>query len=48
MLMRDEDYAKLLEDTEHELLAGRGPAGVLGPDSGDPAAAGIAGGLRPG
>ena len=30
MLMRDEDYAKLLEDTEHELLAGRGPAGVLG------------------
>ena len=28
--MRDEDYAKLLEDTEHELLAGRGPADVLG------------------
>ncbi len=28
--MRDEDYAKLLEDTERELLAGRGPAGVLG------------------
>jgi hypothetical protein len=28
--MRDEDYAKLLEDTEHELLADRGPAGVLG------------------
>ncbi len=30
MLMRDENYAKLLADTEHELLAGRGPAGVLG------------------
>jgi O-methyltransferase len=28
--MRDEDYAKLLEDTQHELLAGAGPAGVLG------------------
>ena len=28
--MRDEDYAKLLEDTRHELLAGSGPAGVLG------------------
>ena len=28
--MRDEDYAKLLEDTQHELLAGLGPAGVLG------------------
>ncbi len=28
--MRDEDYAKLLEDTEQELLAGAGPAGVLG------------------
>ncbi len=28
--MRDDDYAKLLEDTEHELLAGHGPAGVLG------------------
>ncbi|MGH3288865.1 MAG: class I SAM-dependent methyltransferase [Streptosporangiaceae bacterium] len=30
MLMRDEDFAKLLEDTEHELLADRGPVGVLG------------------
>jgi O-methyltransferase len=29
-LMRDEDYVKLLEDTQHELLAGAGPAGVLG------------------
>jgi len=28
--MRDEDYAKLLEDLERELLAGAGPAGVLG------------------
>ena len=28
--MRDEDYAKLLEDTQRELLAGAGPAGVLG------------------
>jgi O-methyltransferase len=28
--MRDEDYARLLEDLEHELLAGAGPAGVLG------------------
>jgi hypothetical protein len=28
--MRDEDYAKLLEDTEQERLAGAGPAGVLG------------------
>jgi len=28
--MRDEDYAKLLEDTEQELLAGAGPVGVLG------------------
>jgi O-methyltransferase len=28
--MHDEDYAKLLEDTQHELLAGAGPAGVLG------------------
>ncbi len=28
--MRDEDYARLLEDTERELLAGAGPAGVLG------------------
>jgi hypothetical protein len=28
--MRDEDYAKLLEDTEQALLAGAGPAGVLG------------------
>ncbi|HUC24253.1 MAG TPA: class I SAM-dependent methyltransferase [Streptosporangiaceae bacterium] len=28
--MRDEDYAKLLEDTQHELLGGAGPAGVLG------------------
>jgi O-methyltransferase len=28
--MRDEDYAKLLEDTQHELLAGAGPAAVLG------------------
>jgi O-methyltransferase len=28
--MRDEDYAKLLEDTEQELLAGAGPARVLG------------------
>jgi O-methyltransferase len=28
--MRDEDYAKLLEDIERELLAGAGPAGVLG------------------
>jgi O-methyltransferase len=28
--MRDEDYAKLLADTEHELLAGAWPAGVLG------------------
>jgi hypothetical protein len=28
--MRDEDYAKLLDDTEQELLAGAGPAGVLG------------------
>jgi O-methyltransferase len=30
MLMRDEDYAKLLEDIERELLAGHGPVGVLG------------------
>jgi len=28
--MRDEDYSKLIEDTERELLAGAGPAGVLG------------------
>jgi O-methyltransferase len=28
--MRDEDYAKLLDDTQHELLDGGGPAGVLG------------------
>jgi O-methyltransferase len=28
--MRDEDYAKLLEDTQHELLAGTRPVGVLG------------------
>jgi O-methyltransferase len=28
--MRDEDYARLLEDTQRELLAGAGPAGVLG------------------
>ena len=28
--MRDEDYAKLLDDTQHELLAGVGPAGILG------------------
>jgi len=28
--MRDEDYAKLLEDTQHELLAGTCSAGVLG------------------
>lgn len=28
--MRDEDYAKLVEDTEHELLAGAGPVGILG------------------
>ena len=28
--MRDEDYARLLEDTQHELLAGVGPAAVLG------------------
>jgi len=28
--MRDEDYAKLLEDTQRELLAGAGPIGVLG------------------
>ncbi len=28
--MGDEDYAKLLEDTQHELLAGAGPVGVLG------------------
>jgi O-methyltransferase len=28
--MRDEDYAKLLEDTQRELLATGGPAGVLG------------------
>jgi len=28
--MRDDDYAKLLEDLEHELLSGAGPAGVLG------------------
>jgi O-methyltransferase len=28
--MRDEDYAKLLEDTQLELLAGTGPAAVLG------------------
>ena len=28
--MRDEDYAKLLDDTQRELLAGAGPAGVLG------------------
>jgi O-methyltransferase len=28
--MRDEDYAKLLEDTQRELLAGTGPAAVLG------------------
>jgi len=28
--MRDEDYARLLEDTQHELLAGVGPVGVLG------------------
>jgi O-methyltransferase len=30
VLMRDEDYAKLLEDTQHELLASGGPVGVLG------------------
>jgi len=29
-LMRDDDYAKLLADLEHELLSGAGPAGVLG------------------
>ena len=28
--MRDKDYAKLLEDTQRELLASGGPAGVLG------------------
>ena len=28
--MRDDDYAKLLDDTQHELLSGAGPAGVLG------------------
>jgi hypothetical protein len=28
--MRDEDYAKLLDDLERELLAGAGPAAVLG------------------
>jgi O-methyltransferase len=28
--VRDEDYAKLLDDTQRELLAGNGPAGVLG------------------
>jgi len=28
--MRDEDYAKLLDDTQRELLAGVGPIGVLG------------------
>jgi hypothetical protein len=28
--MRDEDYAKLLEDTQHELLAGMCPVSVLG------------------
>lgn len=28
--MRDEDYAKLLEDTQRELLSGAGPAAVLG------------------
>jgi O-methyltransferase len=28
--MRDEDYARLLDDTQRELLAGAGPAGVLG------------------
>ena len=28
--MRDEDYAKLLGDTQRELLASGGPAGVLG------------------
>ncbi|HET9894604.1 MAG TPA: class I SAM-dependent methyltransferase [Streptosporangiaceae bacterium] len=28
--MRDEDYVKLLEDTQRELLAGTGPAAVLG------------------
>jgi O-methyltransferase len=28
--MRDEDYAKLLDDTQRELLAGAGPIGVLG------------------
>jgi O-methyltransferase len=28
--MRDDDYAKLLEDTQYELLGGAGPAGVLG------------------
>ncbi len=28
--MRDEDYAKLLDDTQRELIAGAGPAAVLG------------------
>ncbi len=28
--MRDEDYAKLLEDTQRELLGGAGPAALLG------------------
>jgi O-methyltransferase len=28
--MRDQDYAKLLDDTQRELLAGAGPAGILG------------------
>ncbi|HEY6310402.1 MAG TPA: class I SAM-dependent methyltransferase [Streptosporangiaceae bacterium] len=28
--MRNHDYAKLLEDTQRELLAGNGPAGVIG------------------
>jgi|SRR5450755_1297860 O-methyltransferase len=28
--MRDDDYGRLLEDLEHELLSGVGPAGVLG------------------
>ena len=28
--MRDDDYGRLLEDLEHELLSGGGPVGVLG------------------
>ncbi len=46
--MRDEDYAKLLEDTQRELLAGAGPAAVLGLTPSHAAAAALARGGRPG